>query len=294
MDRELGGRRGSAVWLLAALLAASVEPVLVKLGYRAHATPWQLLVLKNLVAAVVILPLTQSLRWIGLTRLLQVARVAVLLMLTNALSLTALTRIPAVTQMTVVATTPALVAIVSERRGRAALGARFWGAFALCFGGLLLTLDAFRPGAMKADALGLALAFGAVASSTVYRTLLEDLTAKVPAREVSSWVFFVNAALALVFVAPWAGLPPRVAWAVGGFIGLAGALANVAFVEAMARLGATRLSVFTLLQRPLVMVIAAVALEEPMHALQIAGIACVLVGVRFAQPARKLAPQEGR
>lgn len=296
VDRELAPRDRSSAWLFAAIVAASVEPVLVKVGYRAHATPWQLLVVKNLVAAAVIVPLTRRLPWIGVAGVLRVARVSVLLLCTNALSLLALTRIPAVTQMTVVAVTPALVALVSERRGRVALGGRFWVGFALCFAGLLLTIDALRPGALRADAAGLAFALGAVVSSTVYRTTLEDLTPILPPPVVSTWAFLINAALALTLIAPWAGLPARTAWAVGGWIGLAGAVANVAFIEALHRTGAARLSVFTLLQRPLVMVVAAVALHEPMRALQVVGVAAVLAGVRLAQPVKKIkrdAPLDG-
>ena len=34
------GERATVAWVLAALLGASIEPVLVKLGYRAEATPY--------------------------------------------------------------------------------------------------------------------------------------------------------------------------------------------------------------------------------------------------------------
>lgn len=287
MDPVVGPRNRTTAWLLAALVAASIEPVLVKFGYREQATPWQLLVVKNLVAAAAIVPITRQLRWIGGAEILRVARVSALLLCTNALSLLALTRLPAVTQMTVVATTPALVALVSRRRGRVTLDRRFWAGFGLCFVGLLLTVNAFRPGALRADALGLAFGFGAVVSSTAYRSSLEDLTETLTPATVSTWAFLINAVLALTFIAPWAGLPPRAAWAVGSWIGLAGALANVAFVEALHRVGAARLSVFTLLQRPLVMVFAAVALREPLRALQVVGVVGVIAGVRLAQPVPK-------
>lgn len=287
MDPVVGPRNRTTAWLLAALVAASIEPVLVKFGYREQATPWQLLVVKNLVAAAAIVPITRQLRWIGGAEILRVARVSALLLCTNALSLLALTRLPAVTQMTVVATTPALVALVSQRRGRVRLDRRFWAGFGLCFAGLLLTVNAFRPGALRADALGLAFGFGAVVSSTAYRSSLEDLTETLTPATVSTWVFLINAVFALTFIAPWAGVPPRAAWAVGSWIGLAGALANVAFVEALHRVGAARLSVFTLLQRPLVMVFAAVALREPLRALQVVGVVGVIAGVRLAQPVPK-------
>ena len=42
----------AASWIvLLALLSASIEPILVKLGYRGNVTPLQLLVMKNIVGA---------------------------------------------------------------------------------------------------------------------------------------------------------------------------------------------------------------------------------------------------
>jgi len=279
--------RASSYWLLAALLGASVEPVLVKLGYRADATAWQLLVLKNLVAAAAIIPLTRVRggggAWPGATGLLRISRASVLLLATNTFSLLALTRLPAVTQMTVVATTPAAVALVARARGRVSPGPRFWGALAVAVAGMILTLDALRPGALRLDALGLLFAFGAVASSTLYRSLMEDVTAKYGPPVVSLWVFLVNAAIVAALVLPWSGLPPRGALPVGLGIGLAAAVANVAFLVALHRLGATRVSVFTLLQRPAVMVFAALVLAEPLRWSQALGVAMVLGGVHVAQ-----------
>ncbi len=277
------GERATALWVLAALLGASVEPVLVKLGYRAAASPWQLLALRNLVGAAAIVPLTRALRWPGLAGLARIARASLLLVATNALSLLALTRLPAVTQMTLVATTPAAVALVARARGRVRPGPRFWAALAASVAGIALTLGALRPGALALDAVGVALAFGAVASSTVYRNLMEDVTAAFGPPVVSTWVFLVNAAVASALVLPWSGLPPRAAWPVGVWIGLAAAVANVAFLVALHRLGATRVSVLTLLQRPAVMVFAALVLHEPMGLTQWLGVALVLGGVHVAQ-----------
>lgn len=277
------GSRASSYWLLAALLGASVEPVLVKLGYRADATAWQLLVLKNLVAAAAIIPLTRTVKWPGAGGLFRISRASVLLLVTNTLSLLALTRLPAVTQMTVVATTPAAVALAARVRGRVNPGPRFWLALAAAVLGMVLTLDALRPGALRLDALGLVFAFGAVASSTLYRSLMEDVTAEHGPPVVSLWVFLVNAAVVTAFVLPWSGLPPRGAMTIGVGIGLAAAVANAAFLVALHRLGATRVSVFTLLQRPVVMIFAALVLAEPLRWSQAFGIALVLGGVHVAQ-----------
>ncbi len=281
------GERATVAWVLAALLGASIEPVLVKLGYRAEATPWQLLAFKNLVAAAVIVPLARAPRWPGLAGVLRIARVSVLLIVTNALSLLALTRLPAVTQMTVVATTPAAVALVARARGRVRPGWRFWAALAAALAGMALTLDALRPGALAFDPAGLAFAFGAVASSTLYRSAMEDLTATFGPPVVSTWVFLINAAVTSALVLPWSGLPPRAALPMAAWIGVAAAVANVAFLVALHRIGATRISIFTLLQRPAVMAVAALVLAEPLRVSQIVGITLVLAGVHAAQRASR-------
>lgn len=281
------GERATAAWVLAALLGASIEPILVKLGYRALASPWQLLALKNLVAAAVIVPLARAPKWPGFSGVARIGRVSVLLIVTNALSLLALTRLPAVTQMTVVATTPAAVALVARARGRTRPGWRFWVSLGAALLGMALTLDVLRPGALAFDGVGLALAFGAVVSSTVYRSAMEDLTATYGPPVVSTWVFLVNAAVTSALVLPWAGLPPRAALPMALWIGVAAAVANVAFLVALHRVGATRISVFTLLQRPFVMIAAALVLAEPLRASQIVGVAMVLAGVHLAQRASR-------
>jgi drug/metabolite transporter (DMT)-like permease len=285
------GERATAAWVLAALLGASLEPILVKFGYRAAASPWQLLALKNLVAAAVIVPLARGWRWPGLAGVARIGRVSVLLILTNILSLLALTRLPAVTQMTVVATTPAAVALVASARGRVRPGWRFWAALGAALAGMALMLDVLRPGALAFDVVGVALALGAVASSTLYRSAMEDLTTAFGPPVVSTWVFLINAAITSALVLPWSGLPPRAALPLGLWIGVAAAVANVAFLVALHRVGATRISIFTLLQRPFVMVAAALVLSEPLRATQVVGVAMVLAGVHVAQRESKGKPR---
>ena len=71
------------------------------------------------------------------------------------------------------------------------------------------------------------------------------------------------------------------------WIGVAAAVANVAFLVALHRIGATRISIFTLLQRPAVMAVAALVLAEPLHVSQVVGITLVLAGVHAAQRASR-------
>ncbi len=77
---------------------------------------------------------------------------------------------------------------------------------------------------------------------------------------------------------------------VGAIVGSAAALANVAFLSAMAIIGSTRVSIISLLQRPLLLILAVVVLNEPASALQIVGIVLTILGVQVAQVKRKQAP----
>lgn len=276
----------SSIWVLLALTAASLEPILVKLGYRGAVTPLQLLVMKNVVAAAVILPLTRHFRWLAPRDLARIGSVSVLLLLTNGLTLFALSRLTAVTVITLVTVTPAVVALVNQARGRDRLGTRFWIGFWMCFAGVLLTVDAVRPGEFAADALGLLAVTGAIVSSTVYRVRMEDLTRDFEPPLVSTWVFWINALVAVLCIAPFLEPIPAGAYPLGLWIGLAAALANVAFLWAIKLVGSTNMSIFNLLQRPLVIVAAAVVLQEPMTWLQWVGVALVLWGLPMARAVR--------
>lgn len=115
---------------------------------------------------------------------------------------------------------------------------------------------------------------------------MEDLTARHPPLLVSTWIFLINATLVSLLVLPWIWPVPAQALGIGAWIGFTGALANVAFVSALHLLGATRISIFTMLQRPIIIVIAALVLHEPLGALQIVGIVAVIAGVQLAKVQR--------
>ena len=287
VEREQSGHRLTGFWVLAALFAASIEPIVVKMGYRGSVTPLQLLVFKNVFAAMVILPLTRSWQWIGRQHFFMVLRVSFLLMTTNGLILFALKDLSAITVVTIVSATPAFVAMVNQWRGRDVLQGRFWLGFALCFAGVLLTINAFNPVAHVVSITGVLCVAGAVCSSTVYRTYMESVTAAVSPRQVSTYIFGINALLATVLILPWAGVVPMAELHISLWIGVAAALANFAFLAAIHLVGSTRMSIFDMLQRPLVIILAAVLLDEPMTVWQGIGVALVLGGVQLAKVSRK-------
>ena len=281
--------RHAALWTVLAILAADVEPLLVKVGYQAAATPLQLLALKTMVAALLIYPLTRRWEWIGWAALRRLAPVSMLLLLTNGLTLAALRYTTVVTMITVVTSTPAMVALVNRARGRESHSLQFWVGFVLCFAGVLGSVNLHGADGGATSHLGVLLLVGAVISSTIYRTAMEDVTSRHPPLLVSTYTFFVNGSLCALLLLPSLGSLPPQALGIGCWIGFAGAIANVAFISALHALGATRLSIFTMLQRPLIIVLAGVFLHEPIAWTQWVGIAAVIAGVQLAKVKRKAA-----
>lgn len=279
----------AAVWLLLALTGASIEPILVKTGYKLAVSPVQLLLIKNLVGALAILPLTRTFRWVGVSGLRKIAPVSLLLMVTFACNYASLVFLPAVAVITLVTTTPAVVALVNQARGLERLTTRFWTGFALCFLGVILTVGVFHPGSAGWSSywwLGLLTAFGQIVSSTIYRTRMETVTREFKPVLVSSYIFLINGLVSLIVLGPFAGHLPLGALPIGIWTGLAAAVANVAFLTALHLVGSTNISIFNMLQRPLVIVAASLFLHEAMSLVQWIGVAMVLVGVPLANVKR--------
>lgn len=283
---------GSAFWILLALLSASLEPVVAKFGYRDGVTPWQLLVLKNFFALLAILPISYVVskkaggwRWVGVSGLATVASVSLLLLVTNACSLWALAKMPAITVITLMTTTPAFVALTNQWQGRDKLTKKFWLGLIVCSSGVLMSLNIFDQN-LSFEPLGVLFVIGAIISSTIYRTRMEVVTKQFPPIIVSTYIFIVNALVSLLVIFPFLSPISSEGYGVGLWVGTAAAVANVAFLYALSIVGSTNMSVFNLLQRPIVLIVAALFLKEDLTNIQILGTILVLVGVRFAQVKR--------
>jgi drug/metabolite transporter (DMT)-like permease len=177
------------------------------------------------------------------------------------------------------------------------LGFEFWLGFSACFCGVSLTIGAvdFKGSGLQDlhnfHLLSLLALMGAVATSTTYRAQLDLLTQKIPPLEISTTIFVINGFLSSVLILPWVDPMPGGAFRLVLWMGIAAALANVAFLSAIKLIGSTRMSIFDMIQRPLVIVGAALALKEPLGPLQILGIALVLGGVRLAKVKRRVEQQ---
>lgn len=270
-------------WAATALLTGSVEPIAAKLGFRADASPWELQLARSTVAALVILPLTRRIALLSREHAQRVALAGALLFTTSTLMLFALARLHVADVIAILSITPATVAIATWARGGAPLGRRFVIGMLASIAGVALTTGAIHGGID--DAVGVLCALGAVLSSTTYRLTLEKLTRENDPAVVSTWIYLVHGVLGLVLLAPFVGMPSTAAWTAGSWTGVAAGVSNVAFVAALAGLGAPRASVVMLLQRPIIVVAAAVVLAEPLGVEEAGGIALVVLGVALSKPA---------
>ncbi len=269
-------------WAAVALVTGSIEPIAAKVGFRADASIWELQLARSLVAALVILPLTRRIAWLPRADGLRVGIAGALLFTTSTLMLFALSRLHVADVISILSITPATVALATRWRTGVSLGRRFALGVAVSIAGVVVTTGAFRG--ESGDAIGIACALGAVASSTAYRLTIEKLAATSDPALISSWIYLVHGALALVLIAPVVGMPSSAAWSAGCWTGIAAAVSNVAFVAALAGLGAARASVVMLLQRPIIVIAAAVVLTEPLGIEECVGITLVVAGVVLSKP----------
>ncbi len=270
---------------MGALLAASIEPIIVKFGFRGNLSPWHLFVLKSVFASLLCALVCFVFRFkiADRAQLKKLAVSSFLLIGTNLFTMFALYYISAVTVITVVTTTPALVAVLNQRLGREELDKLFWPGFWLSFLGVILSIELSQ---FMVQPLGLVLMFGAVVTSSFYRVQMEKLTDEINPAVASACTMAVGAVFSLLVILPFNANMPANAWYFGVWIGIAAGLANIAFLYAISSVGATRLSVITMLQRPLLILAAALVLKEPVTMPQIIGIVLVLAGTQMARVKR--------
>jgi len=272
------------------LVSSSVEPILAKLGYRSFATPYQLLIIKFLVGGITVLPFAGKFRWVGSAGFKRIVWLALYLMLISALVLLALKELPAIIVITIITTTPAFVAIVNQMFGKEVLSKNFWPGFCICFTGILLSLEIHKAwhaeGSEALHPSGLLFAFGSVIISTIYRTRLDEATRDFTPLLVSTYMFVINGIISLIMIPSILPVPGKI-WVIGLIVGIAAAAANLSFLWAIHLMGSTRMSVIGLLQRPIVIICAALILKEPLSIIQITGIILVLVGIQMAKVSKR-------
>lgn len=280
----MANKYAAPAWITFALVAASVEPIVAKFAFKDEITAIQLIVLKAALGGAVLFPFIFK-KLCDRATLLRLVPVGILLFATNSLTLFALSQISVVLLITIVTTTPALVGIANSVLGRDELTGKYWIGFVLCFVGIVMTLE-YRD--LTVNTWGLISAFAAALSSTIYRVRMEIICEKQAPVEAAGITYFVHGLITLAFL-PFAIPFPKESFFFGAWIGISAALANIAFVSALNLVGSTRVSVLTMIQRPLLIIAAAIFLKETVNANQIVGIILVMVGIQLAEVKRKSA-----
>ncbi len=273
-----------ALPVVVALLAVAIEPIVIKLFYQVAVEPLELLILRTLAAGVVILPFCYGFKWVKGWDLMRMIYVALLFLGTNASIYFALMYVNSITLITAVTTTPAFVAIVNTMKGKVDLGMSFWLGFGCCFVGVLLSINVMANEFSQLDWRGGIFLALAIIGSTVYRTTMDGVTAKFKPKLIANYIFIINGIIALC-VLPFISIEKIDSTYIGfGFwLGFAAVIGNLAFLSALKILGSTKISIISVIQRPILVVLSALILGESLGLSELAGIILVLYGVHLAK-----------
>jgi drug/metabolite transporter (DMT)-like permease len=156
----------------------------------------------------------------------------------------------------------------------------------------MLTLEIGGRDALSLNLFGIICAVASVVTSALYRTRMDDITKEFSPLTSSLYIFLLNGIIVSFCCLPWAlSIPVRLI-PLGVAIGVAGAVANVAFLSALHLMGSTRISIVGILQRPLVIIAVALILKESLSLIQIAGIILVLAGIQLATVKKKVSAEQ--
>lgn len=278
--KSSGSYRNTQFWLFISLLGSSLEPVLVKF-FQPAISPLGLIVLKSLVAFILAAPLYQRVIHLQRTYLIPLLQVSVLAFITNGLVFLSLTNIPATTLITIITTTPLLVAILNHMRGKDQITFQFFLAFLVVLLGVILTLEVVIKTESTSLNIGIGYAILSVITSAIYRLKMDHLTHLVEPLTVSGSLFVFNGVMSLMIL-PFVTIS-KDSIPLGVWLGTAGIVANIAFLYAIKKLGSTRVSILSILQRPLAVIFGVFILNEFISSLQILGMLMIFTGIYFAK-----------
>lgn len=285
MDLSLNSNESKVqFWLFLSLLGSSLEPVLVKF-FNPAISPLALIVLKSLVAGLLMIPFYPKLKAVNKNNMIPIFKVSTLAFITNGLIFLSLQSIQATTLITIITATPLLVAVLNHKKGKGQITPQFILAFGVVFIGVILTLEVLLNDTSFALNLGIGVAFLSVITSALYRLNMDILTKEIDPLSISASLFAFNGVLSL-FLLPVVDIPRSVI-PFGIWLGFAGMIANVFFLFAIKHLGSTRVSILSVIQRPIAVIFGAILLKEIVSMMQIVGMVLIFIGIYFAklQPA---------
>lgn len=271
--------------VMLSLLAASIEPLLVKIGFQKGYSLLSMIFFRNIVACLTAIFFIKNQVLLGWRLVFKILPLALLLFTVNVATLFALQFINVASVLIIVATTPIFVALVNQWLGRDILQKPFWIGLIISFIGVCLSVGDFQ-GLSRFHIMSFLALLVAIACSTTYRVYIESVTKIVDPAQISFYIFSINAILTIVFFPFFLDTISWESLSIATWIGIAAALANIAFISSIQLLGATRMSVIDMLQRPLVIIAAVLILNEALTNIQIAGCALTFIGTQLARVKR--------
>jgi len=284
MDQKLNKLLLPSLVMLS-LFAASIEPLLVKVGFQKGYSLLSMIFFRNIIACITAIFFIKNRSWLGWQSIFKILPLALLLFFVNVASLFALQFVNVASVLIIVATTPIFVALVNQRLGRDVLQKTFWLGIIISFIGVYLSVGVFQ-GLSSFHVLSFLALLLAIACSTTYRVYMESVTKIIEPAQISFYIFSINALLSIIFLPFFISTISWQSLSIATWIGVAAALANIAFISAIQYLGATRMSVIDMLQRPLVIIAAVFLLKETLSNLQIAGCILTFIGTQLARVKR--------
>jgi drug/metabolite transporter (DMT)-like permease len=196
------------------------------------------------------------------------------------------------TTVLMLASGPALAAILGRIRGTEFISRRSWSGIALQLVGVSCVVLGSVGGTGGQDSLlGVALVFASAVSWALFSVMVQPLTTRVPGLQVGAYTMLGGGIVALLFGLPsipavdWGALPPALWWAMAYSTIGAMVIAYLFWYQGVKTLGPTHTSMYSNMQPFLAMAFAWAALGEKPSGFQAAGAAFILGGLVLARTA---------
>lgn len=194
------------------------------------------------------------------------------------------------TTVLVLASGPALAALIGRWRGTERVGAREWAGIGLQLAGVALVVGgSARNGGGNDSLLGGLLVLGAATCWALYSVLVQPYTERLPGLEVGAYTMLGGAIVVLSVGAPlavrvpWIELPASAYGAIAYSALGAMVVAYLIWYKGVSVLGPTHTSMYSNLQPPLAMLVAWLWLREVPSAMQFAGAGSIAAGLVLAR-----------
>ena len=280
---DLVKRKQATICVILSLIGSSIEPLVVKYAHQSGFLSSQLMTLKLIMGGICFLPFLWKLQRPSIGQLKQIFFISLLALLTNYSIFLAIEKLPVTVVITLISTTPVFIGIIHTLKRKVILKKQFWPAlFTVLFGVMLSVRNGSNFNSTELSVLGVLFVLSAIMGSIIYRLRVDELCNEISPIKISTYMFTMNGVLGVLFLpfipGPELEILPFVVW-----LGLAGAVANIGFIFAIHVLGATKTSVVSLLQRPMVILLAAIFFKENLDSFQFLGVGMVILGVWFAK-----------